>query len=125
MVGVRHRRQFLQDRQGKAGGLAGAGLGAAHHILAGENDGYRLHLDRRGRRIAGFFHGPQQFGPQSELGEARNAHGNSWSRPNPRGDFRSRLRMSGLKTRAARHLVVMSAAGWAVTGTAARNCIIG
>ena len=26
-------------------------------------------------------HGPQQFGPQSELGEARNAHECSWSRP--------------------------------------------
>ena len=59
MVRVRHRRQFLQDRQGEAGGLAGAGLGAAHDILAGENDGDRLHLDRRRCRIAGFLHGPQ------------------------------------------------------------------
>ena len=73
-AGVRHRRELLQDRQREAGGLAGAGLGAAHHVLAGENDGDRLHLDRRGRRIAGFGHGPQQFGPQSELGKARCAH---------------------------------------------------
>ena len=59
---VRHRQEPLQDRQREAGGLAGAGLGAAHDVLAGEDDGDRLRLDRRGRGVAGLVHGPQQVG---------------------------------------------------------------
>ena len=74
---VGERRQLLQDRQREAGGLAGAGLGAAHDVVAGENDGNGLRLDRRGRGVAGFFDGPQQFGPQPELGKARSVQGSA------------------------------------------------
>ena len=56
---VGQRCEFLQDRQGEPGGFSGAGLRPAHHVLARENDRNRLHLDRRGRDIAGFVHGPQ------------------------------------------------------------------
>ncbi len=71
---IGERREFLQDRQRKARGLAGAGLGAAHDVLAGENDGNRLRLNGRGRRVTGVGHGPQQLGSQSELGKARCSH---------------------------------------------------
>ena len=126
VVGVRHRCQFLQDRQGEAGGLAGAGLGATHHVLAGEYDGDCLHLDRCGRRIAGFFHGPQQLGPQSELGKARCAHECSWSRPTPWG-FPVQAALIGLdrERTSANKVARVSHFVWAVTGTAARNRIIG
>jgi len=42
----------LEDGQGKAGGLAGAGLGGAQKIFAGEDDGDGLRLDRGGRGVA-------------------------------------------------------------------------
>ncbi len=74
---VGQRGQLLQDRQRETGGLAGAGLGAAHDVVAGENDGNGLRLDRRGRGVAGFFDGPQQFGPQPELGKARSVQGST------------------------------------------------
>ena len=38
--------ELLQNGQGEACGLAGAGLGAAHEVTAGKHGGNRLCLDR-------------------------------------------------------------------------------
>ncbi len=64
-------RKSLQQRQGKAGCLAGAGLGAAHDILAGHDDGNRLRLDRRRMSVAGVFDGTKQLGDQADLVKSR------------------------------------------------------
>ena len=61
----------MQYRQRKPGRFAGAGLGAAHDILAGKNQGDRLRLDRRRRGVTDFGNGAEQFRPQAELGKAR------------------------------------------------------
>ena len=42
----------LQDRQRESGGLAGAGLGDAQQIAAGQQIGDRLRLDRRRHGVA-------------------------------------------------------------------------
>ena len=47
--------QLLDHRKGEGGGLAGAGLGDAQHVAAGEGDRDRLVLDGGRRRIAGVF----------------------------------------------------------------------
>src|SRR6266851_3085755 len=49
------RCKQLQDRQRKGGGLAGAGLGDAQQVAAGEEIGDRLRLDRRRHRVALLF----------------------------------------------------------------------
>jgi len=46
------RGEPVQDRQSESGGLAGAGLGDAEKVLAGEHIGDRLGLDRGRDRIA-------------------------------------------------------------------------
>jgi hypothetical protein len=56
----------LQQRQGEAGGLAGAGLGAGEHILAGQNGRDRLALNGSGLVVALIGHGTEQFGTQAE-----------------------------------------------------------
>jgi hypothetical protein len=61
-------RQFLQDRQQERRGLAGAGLGDAQDILAGQQDGNRLGLDRGGREVAFSVQGTEQ-----RLGDAEVA----------------------------------------------------
>ena len=66
-AGVGVLLQPLQDRQRKAGGLAGAGLRATHHVEARQDDGDGLGLDGRGRGVAGFGHGPQNFRAETEL----------------------------------------------------------
>ena len=68
---VRVGRQPVQDRQAESGGLAGAGLGAAHDVLARKDDGDRLLLDRGGGGVAGLGHGPENLRPQAELRKAR------------------------------------------------------
>ena len=55
----------MQDRQREGGGLAGAGLGDADDVAAGENDRNGLRLDRR-RRVVFLFGQRAQDG----LGEA-------------------------------------------------------
>jgi hypothetical protein len=45
-AGIGVRRQPLQQRQGEARGLAGAGLGATHDIEALQDHGDGLRLDR-------------------------------------------------------------------------------
>ena len=54
--GVLVGHHALQQRQGKRGSLAGAGLGCAHHILALQNDRNGLFLDRRHGLVAHFGH---------------------------------------------------------------------
>ena len=44
-------RKAMENRKGEGGGLAGAGLGYAEQILAGENMGNRLGLDWRRRDV--------------------------------------------------------------------------
>ena len=68
---ARMRRETLQDRQCKAGGFTGAGLRAAHDVAAGKYERNGLLLDGCWDGVAGFGDGPQQFGPQAELDEAR------------------------------------------------------
>ncbi len=55
----------MQDRQGEGGGLAGAGLGDAQQVAAGEHAGDGLRLDRGGRGVA---FGGQRL--EERLGEA-------------------------------------------------------
>jgi len=52
--------QALQQRQRERRRLAGAGLGSAHHVLAGENHGDGLLLDGRHGLVAHFGHGACQ-----------------------------------------------------------------
>ena len=44
--------QDVDHREGEAGSLAGAGLGAAEHVAPGQHVGYGLFLDRGRGRIA-------------------------------------------------------------------------
>ena len=82
-AGVGGRGELVQDRQGEASRLAGAGLGTAHHVLACHDQRDRLHLDRRGRGVTCFGHRTEDLRPQAERGKARAiAHSlNSWARP--------------------------------------------
>jgi hypothetical protein len=53
--GLRHGAlevDLLQQRQGEGGGLAGAGLGLAEQVVAGQQHGDAGRLDRRGRLVA-------------------------------------------------------------------------
>ena len=56
----------MQDRQGKGGGLAGAGLGDAQQVAAGHHARNGLRLDRGGVRVAFVSEGLEQG-----LGEAK------------------------------------------------------
>jgi hypothetical protein len=59
----------LQDGQHEGGRLAGAGLGAAHDVLAADDERDGLGLDRRRLGVALVEHGAQQFGRQAEVGK--------------------------------------------------------
>src|SRR5207248_10937661 len=54
----------------------------AHDIFTGEDQGNRLHLDRRGRGVTGFGDGAEQLRPQAELVKARGTshQKGSWTR---------------------------------------------
>src|SRR5690606_24059220 len=89
------REQQFEDRQGKAGGLAGAGLGGNHQIAAFEyrRDGLQLDGGRSG--IAGGSHGTHK-----RVGQAERSKGHS-DKP---GDGRLRtgaVRPAEMKMRAA------------------------
>ena len=58
--------QQLQQRQGEAGRLAGAGLGAGEQIAAFEDERNRLFLNRRGFAVALFGHSTKNFGRKAE-----------------------------------------------------------
>ena len=59
-------RQQLQHGQGEAGGLAGAGLGAAHEVAAFQHQGNGLDLDGGGVFVALLAYGAQELGQQPE-----------------------------------------------------------
>ena len=58
--------QFLQKRQRKARGLAGAGLGGTEQIAPGEHDRDRLRLDGGGLGVALLADSAQQLGLQAK-----------------------------------------------------------
>ena len=60
-------RQAVQDRQGEAGGLAGAGLGAGQQVAAGQHGRNRLGLDRGGDGVAVFGDGANDGFGQAEF----------------------------------------------------------
>jgi len=49
---VRVLHQLVENRQAEARGLAGAGLRAAHDVVAGKDFGNGLRLNGRGRGVA-------------------------------------------------------------------------
>ena len=61
--------QVLKNGQGEGGSFAGAGLGGADQVLAGEGDGDRLSLNRSGFLEAKLFHGLEDRGSQLERGK--------------------------------------------------------
>jgi len=71
--GVFMRQHALQQRQGERGRLAGAGLGRAHHVLAGEHDRDGLLLDQRHGFVAHVGHGALQ-GFRQRYGGVRSSH---------------------------------------------------
>ncbi len=73
-------RQPLQQRQAEGGRLAGAGLGGAQHVVAGQHQRDRLGLDRGGNGVAARFERAQQRGREPEGLEGPGiGHGvNSW-----------------------------------------------
>ena len=58
--------QPLQNGQGEAGGLAGAGLRGAEKVFAGQDDGDRLRLDGGGLGIALLGDSAEQLGAKAE-----------------------------------------------------------
>jgi hypothetical protein len=58
--------QDLEEGKREAGGLAGAGLGGAQKIFAGENYGDGLRLDRGGRGVALVRDSAEQLGLEAE-----------------------------------------------------------
>jgi hypothetical protein len=65
------RGEALQERQGEAGGLAGAGLRGAEQIASREDDGDGLRLDGGCFGIALLRDGAKQLGQQPEAFEGR------------------------------------------------------
>ena len=66
MAGIRLGAQDLEEGKREAGGLAGAGLGGAEQIFAGENDGDGLRLDGGGRGVALVRDSAEQLGLEAE-----------------------------------------------------------
>jgi hypothetical protein len=71
VAAVRAGGQPLQNGQGEAGGLAGAGLGGAQQVFPGENNGDGLRLDGGGLGIALVRYGAEQLRPEAERIERR------------------------------------------------------
>ena len=63
---VRLRREPLQQGQREAGGLAGAGLGGAEQVAAGEDYGNGLRLDGGGLGVALVGDCPRELGREAE-----------------------------------------------------------
>ena len=63
------RRQMMQDRQGEAGGLAGAGLRGGEQVAAFQHLRNRLRLDRGGRGVAGIGNRTHNGFGQSKTGK--------------------------------------------------------
>ena len=73
MRGIRARaRPFSSKRehgQDEGGGLAGAGLGDAENVAAGQNVGDRLFLDGGGGGVTGSRNGGEDLIGQAEMGK--------------------------------------------------------
>jgi len=67
----RHRRQALQQREGEAGRLAGAGLGGAEEVASREDDGDGLGLDGGGFGVALLRDRAKQLGREPETFKRR------------------------------------------------------
>ena len=61
------RLEACDHRQGEGGRLAGARLGDAQHVLAGQRDGDGLGLDGGRGRVAGRFDSGQNLGAEAKL----------------------------------------------------------
>jgi len=68
--------ESIQYRQDEGRGLAGAGLGGAQKVFAGEDDGDGLRLDRGGGGVALVRDSAKQLGPEAK-GIKRRSNGNS------------------------------------------------
>ena len=79
MAAVRFAAEDLKQGEGEAGGLAGAGLGGAQKVLAGEYDGDGLRLDGGGRGVALVRDCAEQLGLEPEGIKGTNE--NSPARP--------------------------------------------
>jgi len=66
VAAVRAGGQPLQNGQGEAGGLAGAGLRGAEQVASREDDRDGLKLDRGGLGIALLRYSAEQLGAQAE-----------------------------------------------------------
>jgi hypothetical protein len=71
MAGVGLGGQALQHGQGKAGGLAGAGLRRAQQVAAGQHHGNGLGLDRGGDGVALVGYGACKLGIKAEAFKTR------------------------------------------------------
>ena len=67
----RERREALQQRQGEARGLAGAGLRGSQQVAPGKDDGDGLRLDGGGFCVTLFRDGTEQLGHEPEAFERR------------------------------------------------------
>jgi hypothetical protein len=60
------RGELVQYGKDEAGGLAGAGLGRAQQVFAGEDDGDGLRLDGGGNGVALLGDSAEQLGAKAE-----------------------------------------------------------
>jgi hypothetical protein len=72
MAAVDFRREALQQGEREPGGLAGAGLGGAKQIAAGEDDRNRLRLDGSGNGVALVGYRAFKLGGQAEAFKRRS-----------------------------------------------------
>ncbi len=73
--------EVLEQRQAEGGGLAGPGLRLADHVVAGEQLGDRLLLDRRRLLEAELVERLLDLGREAEVRNARHLLGSSSSLP--------------------------------------------
>src|SRR3546814_18310899 len=62
-------RQDVDHGQSEAGGLAGAGLGAAEQVAAHQANRYGFLLNRGGRGVTNLLNGPKDLWTQSKIFE--------------------------------------------------------
>src|SRR3546814_6879531 len=62
-------RWTASENQSEAGGLAGAGLGAAEHVAAHQDNRYGFLLNRGGRGVTHLLNGPKDLWTQSKIFE--------------------------------------------------------
>ena len=83
----------MEDRQGERGGPAGAGLGNADDVAAGQCEGNGLGLDRSGREIILFFERTRDGIGEAEILKGGQKIGSfHYKRQAPGGDRQERAR---------------------------------